>query len=471
MFLTLEVHGANAAMLGGAIRKTFSVQGGTIGRRAGNDWVLPDPHVSSRHARVRNINGTFFLEDSESANGVYVNGTRLHAGEPYPLKEGDAIFIDPFEMRVSITVTRPGAATEMHSPAPAPAPASPASPMPANPLIEPPSPAAGPLVDDGALPASVDPLDLLGGAPPPPSKAPTAADLHRIAPINEPYQPPPPARGAIPTDWTRDPDSTPKPAPPREAQASSAPGAIPADWKRTQLDVSAHEPAAPPAVRRPLDAPRSPAPPAPQAPASDSGGANADFAALLRGAGIAESAVSPELMAQFGEVLRIVVAGLMEALRARGEIKTEFRLQHTTFKPRENNPLKFSANVEDALHNLLVKRNAAYLGTRDAFADAFDDVRHHQIAMLAGVRAAFESMLDRFEPQRLRQQFESSPARKLPLGLGGRGRYWELYEDFFRTLTSDADDAFRRLFGDRFAQAYEAELERLRAQRRHGANK
>ena len=45
----------------------FSRQGGSIGRRAGNDWVLPDAHVSGRHARIRAMGGTFFLEDNESA--------------------------------------------------------------------------------------------------------------------------------------------------------------------------------------------------------------------------------------------------------------------------------------------------------------------------------------------------------------------------------------------------------------------
>ena len=58
----------------------------------------------------------------------------------------------------------------------------------------------------------------------------------------------------------------------------------------------------------------------------------------------------------------------------------------THFRPADNNPLKFSANVDDALHNLLVKRNAAYLAPVEAFADAFEDLRNHQIAMLAGMR-------------------------------------------------------------------------------------
>src|SRR5215475_13000064 len=53
---------------------TFSVEGGTIGRSADNDWVLPDPqrYVSAHHARVQFRAGHFYLQDV-STNGVYVN--------------------------------------------------------------------------------------------------------------------------------------------------------------------------------------------------------------------------------------------------------------------------------------------------------------------------------------------------------------------------------------------------------------
>ena len=52
----------------------FSVEGGTIGRSADNDWVLPDPqrYVSAHHARVQFRDGHFYLQDV-STNGVYVN--------------------------------------------------------------------------------------------------------------------------------------------------------------------------------------------------------------------------------------------------------------------------------------------------------------------------------------------------------------------------------------------------------------
>src|SRR5256886_9553173 len=53
---------------------TFPVAGGTIGRSADNDWVLPDPlrYVSAHHARVQFREGHFYLQDV-STNGVYIN--------------------------------------------------------------------------------------------------------------------------------------------------------------------------------------------------------------------------------------------------------------------------------------------------------------------------------------------------------------------------------------------------------------
>src|ERR1700751_2525285 len=52
----------------------FSVEGGTIGRSADNDWVLPDPlrYVSAHHARVQFREGHVYLQDVIT-NVVYGN--------------------------------------------------------------------------------------------------------------------------------------------------------------------------------------------------------------------------------------------------------------------------------------------------------------------------------------------------------------------------------------------------------------
>ena len=182
----------------------------------------------------------------------------------------------------------------------------------------------------------------------------------------------------------------------------------------------------------------------------------------MAAAGLESARASPELAQQFGQILRVVVTGLMDVLRARERIKDEFRMRMTTFKTTNNNPLKFSANVEDALHNLLVKRNAAYLGPVQAFEDAFQDVRNHQMAMLAGVRVAYEAMLKEFEPGRLQEEFDAHVKGGSFLGGSGKSKYWELYRNKFHDMVKDADTSFRKLFGDEFAKAYEEQLERLK---------
>jgi type VI secretion system FHA domain protein len=187
---------------------------------------------------------------------------------------------------------------------------------------------------------------------------------------------------------------------------------------------------------------------------------------MLEGAGLDNVAVTPELARSFGQILRVVVSGIMDVLQARQQTKEEFRIGTTRFKPADNNPLKFSANVDDALHNLLVKRNAAYLGAVDAFEDAFEDLRNHQVATLAGLRVAFDAMLAQFDPDRLQEQFnrEAKDASLLPLP--ARLRYWTRYRDRFDEMRRDADGSFRGLFGDEFAKAYEAQLTRLKGARR-----
>jgi type VI secretion system protein ImpI len=158
-------------------------------------------------------------------------------------------------------------------------------------------------------------------------------------------------------------------------------------------------------------------------------------------------------------VLRIVVQGVMEVLQARAEIKSQFRMPATRVQASDNNPLKFSPNVETALHTLLVERNRAYMPTTRAFQDAFTDIRNHQLAILHGIRTAYASMLESFDPERLEEVLGGDGRRGL---LGGKGRFRDQYSEHFRKLSADPDESFRRLFGEVFAEAYEEQLERLK---------
>jgi type VI secretion system FHA domain protein len=491
MILTLEITGPQAAKLGPAARKVFRSAGGTIGRLPDNHWALPDPYVSSRHALVRYQDGVFYIEDT-STNGVFINSPdkRLAKGQPHALQSGDWIFIEPYEIRASITNDVQQAApaspfNDLFAPAPSVQrgrdPLSfddPFGEESAPPLRQIPSSSepfgARELIPEGE---NVDPLALLDLEPssaPPRPNVPRAADLASGSVLSDPYRPPPTpsapapalppqsAGGLIPDDWLNPDDRSHAPSSPPPAQPRPA----------AQPPVGPIHDGPPPrrpsaaAVPKPAPYVAPPARVSPPAPPPSSGAGEIDLAEMLAGAGLDPTAITPELTRTFGRILRVVVAGVMDALQARKTIKSEFRMGMTTFKPADNNPLKFSANVDDALHNLLVKRNAAYLPPVEAFEDAFDDVRNHQMAMLEGVRVAFQAMLGAFDPDSLQEEFDRQLKKGALLSVPAKLRYWDLYREKIHDMVKDPETSFRELFGDEFANAYEEQLKRLKAQGR-----
>jgi type VI secretion system FHA domain protein len=234
---------------------------------------------------------------------------------------------------------------------------------------------------------------------------------------------------------------------------------------------SSMTPQPPPQPPAPSPVRQSPAPPPPApagrrspnpAPASAAPLGGMDLNSLLRAAGVDPDNVDPEIAATLGQIFKMVVQGTIDALRARDEVKTQFRLAVTRVRTKENNPLAFSVDAADAIHSMLVRRNPAFLAPVEAFQRAFDDIRAHQMAMIAGMRAGFESLMGQFDPEELRERFDKQVKRGGLLGAVAKPNYWDHYGDYFSGLRGDRDDAFRRLFGEEFALAYEKQIALLK---------
>jgi type VI secretion system FHA domain protein len=183
----------------------------------------------------------------------------------------------------------------------------------------------------------------------------------------------------------------------------------------------------------------------------------------MEAAGIEGLEPSEEVARMFGEILRAAVIGVMDVLRSREQLKDELRIRGTTFKPANNNPLKFSADAADAFHNLLVKQNSAYLSPPAAFTDALNDILDHQQAMQTAMRLAFETMLAQFDPNRMQDEFDRHLKKGSILGVPAKLRYWDMYRDKYGDIVKDAETSFRTLFGNEFARAYEEQIGRLKA--------
>jgi type VI secretion system FHA domain protein len=240
-------------------------------------------------------------------------------------------------------------------------------------------------------------------------------------------------------------------------------------------------PAAPPPPRPAARAPELPpapaaqppaafqaAPPAPTsaapAPTPATADASAMLAALLRGAGVPDLRFpnhDPQATLEAaGAVFRAMVEGLREVLMSRAAIKSELRVEQTMLRSRDNNALKFSVTVEEAVAALLLPPRPGYKQPLAAVQEAARDIQSHEMAVMAGVQTALIGLLKRFDPAALEARL--SPGRLDSFLPGARkARIWELFCDTYKDIAREAEDDFQSVFGREFARAYDAQMKKL----------
>ena len=245
--------------------------------------------------------------------------------------------------------------------------------------------------------------------------------------------------------------------------------APPSDGRIVTLpDVRRQADVPPPAVARaPESAPAPvPSPPRPgPAPVTTDPGTHGELLeALLSGLGAPHlrlDALTPETMHLIGQLLRESMRGAVELLVARAALKREMRAEMTMIVARENNPLKFSPTVEAALQHLLGPQTPGFMAPAPAVRDAFDDLRAHQMGVMAGMRAALEGVLKRFDPQQLEGKLTHRSAISTLIPSTRKAKLWESFQELFAQLQTEAQDDFDELFGRAFLRAYEDQLDRL----------
>lgn len=153
---------------------------------------------------------------------------------------------------------------------------------------------------------------------------------------------------------------------------------------------------------------------------------------------------------QAASLLGQCIAGLQQSLRTRSELKNELRLAQTTIATAGNNPLKSQPHARDALASLLGGQ-AGRQSARQLVKRAFHDLQAHQVALLAGSRAAVGAIHEQFAPEQLLLRFERSEQRSwLPTS----GSRWRAYKRLHRRLQEDGNWGEQH-FVREFARAYE----------------
>jgi type VI secretion system FHA domain protein len=241
--------------------------------------------------------------------------------------------------------------------------------------------------------------------------------------------------------------------------------------------ASAPKPAAPSIPMSEADASRSPDPgqtlasakpdgprplpsPQPPSPARDA----ELLSALVDGLGTPDlrvQALSPELMRLLGQLLRGATKGSIELLAARASLKREVRAEVTMIVAKANNPLKFSPSVEVALQYLLGPKVSGFMPPVESMRDAFDDLRAHQLGIMAGMEAALTGVLKRFDPTALENKLAGRSALSNLIPSTRKAKLWELFQALYQQLATEAEDDFNALFGAAFLKAYEQYIDQI----------
>ncbi|AYV45135.1 type VI secretion system-associated FHA domain protein TagH [Caulobacter flavus] len=475
MKLTLFVEGMDDLEGGLPAKAELDEHGLVIGRSPHTQWCLPDQRVSSYHCEIDWRDGFYWLRDTDSTNGTFVNGVDLRDRPPHPIVDGDQIQAGQYRVRARLAASTKRAEPQAKPYANGIWPDERRASRPTFPD----KPERFQEDDDGwgVAPGGASRAGGLGiglgrpglGGPGLEAPGPEAAGRNG------------PGRGdrsstSSLSDLAKSRPVTPVPETPTAFEERS--GGRPDPWEEflrsNDVDRGERDPAhlqpeattggadeqAPqyrPSGGDPQRGPGGAEQPglAPPAPASPSHGDLA-WASFLAAAGIdpAELGVDAvEAGARAGEVMSRMIEGLMLMLHARAKAKAQMGVE-STFYGTGNNPFKFVPDSHRIATLLLNPPLREFMPADEAVDNAFDDLQAHQMATLAAMQRALQSTLARFSPRAIRDNAEKRGLTRFLVG-SRDAALWRAYEREFDGVAMDSNEAFLDMFAKAFRRAYE----------------
>ncbi|MDX1756885.1 MAG: type VI secretion system-associated FHA domain protein TagH [Marinobacter sp.] len=429
----LQLTITNTAGLGRGFRKAhaFGAEGGSIGSAQNDSWQLSSHRtgVVAGHAEVRVIDGAFCLIDR--CGRTYVNGGQhpVGRGRRARLKDGDEIVIGRYHLRAALNGAMGEGTLDLDTGAPADdslvagdeaelwrgRDGDTTAHGPKEPLAE--------LRSAPAEPVSDDPLEGFRDT----GSESGEEEQDRIL--------------ASPTHW--------------QGEAASV-----TDECRDNRDVALGLPVQQGDLDRMSKQP--PNRPAGEPSPEQRSRRHISGAPLLRGMEteleFADSDDMRLFLEEAGQTLKATVEGLL-ALHQHED--SRHRALRTRLQPIEDNPLRLGQPYDDAVQTLFAsQRSPVHLSAPAAVRESLDSLRQHQQATQAATAEALEAILQALSPAALLRRFHGY-RRGLQRGENEDAWAWQMYQHYYRELSSRRQQGFERLFQEVFEQAYDQHLRQL----------
>jgi type VI secretion system protein len=405
----------------------FSVEGGTIGRSADNDWVLPDPrrYVSAHHARVQFREGHFYLQDV-STNGVYVNDDMeplaKRGSSGYRLANGDVLRMGEYHIVAALELG------QRQQPS-----------------------------TDAAVPTHIHALRTLGRG--------AERDIGAKLNVEELLVPVIDMDPVLPVGaFGQAVDSG------RVQALANAQPPSPAGPDESAPPVASAPAAAPPGAESPSLGERMArlAEAVGREEKSNSGilalaDVQSALDAFCRGAGISSERLPADAQGRMlhlaGRLFREALVGFKELERTRADSRNRYRIESPQPDPDDPRPSLANSMVEDLAVALLVLHEGRRLDSVQWLRETVGEAKLHESAIAQATRAAFVEFLDRLDPAELEARFERA-ARRGKARSADKAQYWELFTTFYRNLIEMPEDHLPHTFVEAFAAAYREALKK-----------
>lgn len=162
-----------------------------------------------------------------------------------------------------------------------------------------------------------------------------------------------------------------------------------------------------------------------------------------------------KLWLEMGKSLNLLLSGVMDSLRQRTTVKNQLKLNHTMFQSQQNNPLKFSATLDDVIQNLFVRNSTSFLSYDESIREVFTDTQSHETALIAGASGTVKGVLEQLLPNSIKEQAveHSNVGKYIPGQVEAKS--WKLYMQLYNDLAAQVNSKGAMALSDDFLKAYE----------------
>lgn len=159
-----------------------------------------------------------------------------------------------------------------------------------------------------------------------------------------------------------------------------------------------------------------------------------------------------DILTEVGKTIKTTVEGLLILQQ------TQHSLSDKHLRPIEDNPLRLNLDYPTTMEILFGnQKSPVHLAAPSAISESLSNLLLHNEANRIAIVSALTTILQAFSPKVLLERFENY--RRSNENQEANGAWaWEMYENYYRELTSTRQQGFEKLFWEVYAQAYDKAL-------------